>query len=66
MEALLKSIWVQAGAFGLLAVTGWAVAWMERKRADRLEDRSMRTNERLLTVLTENTAELIRINERLK
>ena len=31
MEDLLKSIWVQGGAFGLLGVSGWVVWWMERR-----------------------------------
>ena len=31
MEELLKSIWVQGGAFGLFSASGWAMFWFERK-----------------------------------
>lgn len=30
MEELLKSVWAQAGAIGLLAISGWVVYYFER------------------------------------
>lgn len=37
MEELLKTVWVEGGALGLLAISGWAMFWFERQERQRLQ-----------------------------
>jgi len=35
METIVTNVWIQAGALGLLAISGWYMWWTERK--ERIE-----------------------------
>lgn len=39
METILESVWLQAGAFGVLTTTGWFIWWLERKERLRLQEK---------------------------
>lgn len=37
MEELIRSVWLQAGAFGLLTISGYVLYYYERKKTSELE-----------------------------
>jgi hypothetical protein len=37
MEELLRTAWIQGGAFGLLVLSGWFMFWLERQERMRLQ-----------------------------
>ena len=38
MEQVVEQAWAQLGALGLFAISGWVVAYFERKRANALQE----------------------------
>ena len=59
MEDLLKSVWLQGGALGLLGISGWVAWYFERRRNQSLLDT-------FIEMVKDNTIAMTKMEERLK
>lgn len=63
MEDILKNVWLQAGAFGLLAASGWFIWWQEHKERKLLQDKYDALLERLLSFMNSQKDTVDKLSE---
>ena len=63
MEELLKSVWAQAGAIGLLAASGWLSWWLERQERLKVQAKRDILLEQILTFMHEQRDTLEKVAE---
>lgn len=65
MDALLNNIWIQAGSLGLLAASGWIVAYVVNKERRIVQDKRDYLLEQLLTFMHEQKDVIEKISDSL-
>lgn len=63
MEELLKSVWIQAGAMGILTISGWLMWWLERKERIQLLNNRLELSERFLNFMHEQKDVIEKLTE---
>ena len=63
MEELLKSVWVQAGAMGILTISGWLMWWLERKERLEILKNRLELAERFLNFMHEQKDVIEKLTE---
>lgn len=63
MEELLKSVWVQAGAMGILTISGWLMWWLERKERLEILRNRLELSERFLNFMHEQKDVIEKLTE---
>lgn len=63
MEELLKSVWIQAGAMGILTISGWLMWWLERKERLELLRSRLELSERFLNFMHEQRDVIEKLTE---
>lgn len=63
MEELLKSVWIQAGAMGILTISGWVMWWLERKERLDLVKTQRELSERFLNFMHEQKDVIEKLTE---
>jgi hypothetical protein len=63
MEELLKSVWAQAGAIGLLAASGWLTWWLERQERLKVQAKRDILLEQILAFMHEQRETLDKVAE---
>lgn len=58
MEEILRSVWIQGGAIGLLIFSGYYLWWLERQERIRVQAKKDELTEKLL-VFMESQKELV-------
>jgi len=53
MEDIVQSFWLQLGAIGLFAISGWTMWWFERKERQSLQKRNDELYGDYLTIATD-------------
>lgn len=63
MEELLKSVYAQAGAFGLLAISGWLMWWFERTERVKIQAKRDELLEIVLKFMSEQKDMIEKISD---
>lgn len=63
MEELIKSVYTQAGALGLLAISGWLLWWFERKERLKIQQKRDDLLETILNFMHEQKDTIEKISE---
>lgn len=63
MEELIKSIYTQGGALGLLAVSGWLIAWLQYKERVKVQEQKDKLLETILNFMHEQKDTIEKISE---
>ena len=63
MDELIKSIYTQAGALGLLAASGWILWWFERKERLKVQQKRDELLETILTFMHDQKDSIEKISE---
>jgi hypothetical protein len=63
MEELLRSVWVQAGAMGILTISGWLMWWLERKERLEILRHRLELSEKFLNFMHEQKDVIEKLTE---